>query len=139
MQNRDGRQGGDRSIPITLGIIGLTALVVTLLAVRPNATVTTQPTVPGKALVPANTGSELGAVTACEGFMKQRLKAPATAKYSGWLDSSTTPAVDGSTIVNAYVDAQNSFGALIRTRYLCRVSPDSGGNWRLLDFREMNW
>lgn len=59
---------------------------------------------------------EIEAMGACEGAVEQNLKAPATAKY----DSSVRKA-GASWIVTGSVDAENSFGALIRSTYECEV------------------
>lgn len=78
------------------------------------------------------------AVDICHETARDRLKAPATAKFPGLgkitVQTTTrdftgklygrpimTPA--GSRIIESYVDAQNSFGALIRTRFTCIVAP----------------
>lgn len=81
---------------------------------------------------PTPGGTDLGAITACEKHVAARLKAPSTAKYSGWMGSSTLANADGSTTVSAYVDAQNAFGAMIRNQYLCKVGPDAGNGQRPL-------
>lgn len=52
--------------------------------------------------------------------IKRLLKAPSTAKFP-WL-MSTAVYKDGSNfVVDSYVDAQNSFGAIIRTNFKCIV------------------
>ena len=56
----------------------------------------------------------------CKEVVKRGLKAPSTAKFP-FLPN--TIRVDPDTYeVNSYVDAQNGFGAMIRTNYTCRVS-----------------
>lgn len=50
---------------------------------------------------------------ACEGAVDQNLKAPADAKY----DSVATGS--GPWTVTGFVDAQNSFGAVVRSDYTC--------------------
>lgn len=71
---------------------------------------------------------------ACEEFGRQRLKAPSTAQF---LDD---PTIDvnypsrGAYRVSGSVDAQNSYGAMLRSRYECRVYRDGAGNWRLESF-----
>lgn len=62
----------------------------------------------------------------CQDFVKQRLKAPATAKFSG-LDHSA----DGADYtVTGAVDSQNSFGAMLRSGFTCVVR-DTSGHWEL--------
>lgn len=78
----------------------------------------------------------LEAYFVAQDFVTTQLKAPGTAKFP----LSTDPAVtitrrdNGAWLISGYVDAQNSFGALIRTRYICSVKEGSGGKWRLEEF-----
>ena len=58
------------------------------------------------------TGStEAAAIAQCHTAVRSQLKAPATAKFGG--EAFTAGKVVG------YVDAQNGYGAQIRTRYVC--------------------
>jgi hypothetical protein len=71
--------------------------------------------------------AERSAKDACQGFVKERLKAPATADFSG-----EAVTVDGKTYsVTGDVDAENSFGAKLRMTYTCVVT-DAGDEWRLV-------
>jgi hypothetical protein len=58
--------------------------------------------------------------------VKARLKAPATARFSG----ETVEHTAGYDGVTGDVDAQNSFGALIRSHYTCHAWVD-GGAWHV--------
>ena len=49
------------------------------------------------------------------------LKAPSTAKFPRTSDDQVTDMGGGTFEIKSYVDAQNSFGAMIRTRYTCSV------------------
>jgi hypothetical protein len=60
---------------------------------------------------------------ACEEAVKQRLKAPATARFS----NVTTAPVGYAYRVNGDVDAENGFSALIRNRFTCVVHHDADG------------
>lgn len=71
-----------------------------------------------------------GAAGVCKRFMNERLKAPSTAKFQNILDADVTNQGDTYTI-KSYVDAQNSFGATIRTRYVCVVRYTGSDTWRL--------
>ncbi|MEU7904086.1 hypothetical protein [Actinoplanes sp. NPDC049118] len=73
-----------------------------------------------------------GAKAACvEEFIPARLKSPATARFSGVAIASVdTSAVGETYTVTGSVDAENGFGALIRSRFTCIVHPD-GGRWEL--------
>lgn len=72
----------------------------------------------------------------CHEEVKKNLKAPGTAQF-GTADFSTT--VEGVPIrVSGWVDAQNSFGALVRNRYSCLATP-SGSTWTISDVTFSNW
>jgi hypothetical protein len=73
---------------------------------------------------------EVGAYVICEEFVKDRLKAPATAEFPWITDSRITASSNGQFRVISYVDAQNSFGGQIRTHYDCTVQYASG-RWTL--------
>jgi hypothetical protein len=68
----------------------------------------------------------------CESFTTDALKAPATAKFPEFNIRMLTEVDDGTYTVKSYVDAQNSFGALIRTDFVCHVKPVAE-SWVLLD------
>lgn len=64
----------------------------------------------------------------CEEWIREKLKAPSTAEFSGV--TSTGSAASGYE-VSGSVDAQNSFGATIRSTWVCsaRLTAD-GKEWR---------
>ena len=64
------------------------------------------------------------AADAAQGFVLKALKAPATAKFVGV--PSVQPFTDGSYEVTGEVDAQNSFGALLRNHYTVKLRPEDG-------------
>jgi hypothetical protein len=74
----------------------------------------------------------VGAYTICQQFLKERLKAPKTADFpfESYRDV-TQDLGEGRYRVRSYVDSQNSFGAMIRTKYDCTVQWVSGDQWRL--------
>ena len=72
----------------------------------------------------------------CKDFVKDRLKAPATATFRNFYDDdgevSVTGSGDGPYRVVSTVDSENGFGAKIRSRFSCTVTHTPGGdNWRL--------
>lgn len=72
----------------------------------------------------------------CSEFVRDRLKAPKTADFAEYKDEGTSVLKYGSAfVVNGYVDAENSFGANIRTQYVCTVKPVGGHRWQLLDLQ----
>jgi len=69
-------------------------------------------------------GSVEGAAIACQTFVKQQLKAPATAKFPNPYTPGTHvmhALPNGVFQISSHVDAQNSFGALIRNTWDCEV------------------
>jgi hypothetical protein len=76
----------------------------------------------------------------CENFVKDQLKAPSTADFPGATAARVVRVSNESQgyQVASYVDAQNSFGAKIRSPYLCEVewngkeSADRR-NWQLIN------
>lgn len=77
-------------------------------------------------------------------FIKQRLKSPTTAKFpwSGDQGVKTQYAGDCTHKIQAYVDSQNGFGAMIRTTYYIELQYIKGsqgiGSWRLLHLQIEN-
>ena len=74
----------------------------------------------------------------CKKFVKSRLKAPGSATFAKYyeLDNPASGYGDKFT-VNAWVDAENAFGAKLRKRYLCKVTHTGGGTYNLtkLEFK----
>jgi hypothetical protein len=70
-----------------------------------------------------------GAETVCRQFVEDDLKAPASAE---WGSTSASQLTGTSWEVLGEVDAQNSFGAQVRTRFTCRAKWESGTRWTLL-------
>ena len=82
----------------------------------------------------------LGAKLICQKFVANSLKAPATARFSSISETSAIPSTMEKFrhLPNAwdsvgYVDAQNSFGALIRNEYFCTMQRTGPDKWGLLD------
>lgn len=79
---------------------------------------------------------ELNAADICHAYVKERLKAPSTAKFPNSEDSNAvqiTGTGDGPYTVAAFVDSQNSFGAMMRDQYTCIVRYIGNHNWQLVD------
>lgn len=70
---------------------------------------------------------ETGAYVICKSFVKDSLKSPGTADFP-FLEYEVTKQGTNSFSVKSYVDAQNSFGANIRTYFVCRIT-FRGGDW----------
>ena len=72
----------------------------------------------------------------CENYVRDGLKSPSTAKFP-FLLSDVEKLENNMYIVRSYVDAQNSFGALIRNNYYCKIKYIGGekgmqSNWNLI-------
>lgn len=65
------------------------------------------------------------AIRACEKSVEGQLKAPATAQFSQETTDSNGPGYH----VEGAVDAQNSFGALVRSRWTCESKRTNDGTW----------
>ncbi len=71
--------------------------------------------------------------TATASFVPAHLKAPSTAKFAAYGESGVS--VDGDVYtVTGWVDAQNSFGAMVRQRYICKMRWEQArGKWVHID------
>jgi hypothetical protein len=66
------------------------------------------------------TYTKLNALVVSRSFVKEKLKSPASSEFGNSTDLVTQPN-DTTFIIISYVDAQNSFGALIRSNYSCKI------------------
>ena len=73
----------------------------------------------------------------CEQAITERLRSPRSARFPRNMSDGASRQLDGSYVLRSYVDAQNAFGAEIRTKFVCRGTPVEGGvlvhEARLLD------
>jgi len=79
----------------------------------------------------------------CQLHVQDRLKAPSTAKFPASSTVNIQEMGGGVFQVRSYVDAQNSFGAMIRTNYFCKVQftgtpQDDEWNSRYWNLLELN-
>lgn len=68
-----------------------------------------------------------------EGFIKEKLKSPSSADFD-WGSTKVWYLKDSTFMVKGAVDSQNSFGAMIRTRYEARVRQLNESDWTILDY-----
>lgn len=54
--------------------------------------------------------------------LKDLLKSPSTAEFPSGSEQFVTRIDDNTFIINSYVDSQNSFGAMLRTNFVCQVT-----------------
>lgn len=71
------------------------------------------------------------AVEACRIAMTNSLKAPSTAKFPDDSTVKVSPGGGFNFLITSYVDAQNSFGAMIRTEYTCVLVNPTGNTWNV--------
>lgn len=71
-----------------------------------------------------------GAVKACHKDVETRLKSPRSAEYA---DETTEKVGDGKWVVKGSVDADNAFGASLRSRYECTAHSGDGDHWTTTD------
>jgi len=70
----------------------------------------------------------------CQGAVRDRLKAPATAEFQAPRNAEIKRYDSGNYEIVSYVDAQNSFGAKLRSPYTCVVAP-SGAGFQVLELK----
>jgi hypothetical protein len=63
---------------------------------------------------------------ACKSAVENELKAPSTADFPSVLDAQFREATTETIVVGAYVDAQNGFGAMIRSDWICSADFAAG-------------
>lgn len=70
-------------------------------------------------------GKQYEAKDSCHEWVKERLKSPSTASFSG----DTVSGSNGDYTIAGAVDSQNSFGATVRSTWTCTIRLD-GNTWR---------
>lgn len=84
---------------------------------------------------PSKTDPKTEAWYVCKEFITRSLKAPKTAEFPRYQASNVSYMGSTEYNVSMYVDAENSFGALVRSYFICRVKKD-GDQWRLIRLNE---
>lgn len=73
----------------------------------------------------------------CKDFVSDRLRSPGSATFRNYFEEDGEVRVTGSGngpyTVRSTVDAENAFGASLRSSFTCEVRHTGDGNWRLLD------
>ena len=91
----------------------------------------------GEPRKPQAGGQETTAFVMCQDPVRGQLRAPSTAEFP----YTTAPGVsvahlgDGVYKVNAFVDAQNGFGAMLRTSWTCEIAENSNQTWSLRELK----
>lgn len=84
---------------------------------------------------PKKEHSTASASVMAEELVKQKLKSPGSAKFASVYDQQISDLGEGRYRITSYVDSQNSFGALIRTNYVCTVKYAGENKWVLEEFQ----
>jgi len=77
------------------------------------------------------------ATVQCRNYMRATLRSPSTADFPGMFSGSVSSALGNNRyLLREYVDAQNAYGATIRSNYECRIRYKGGesaaqSNWDL--------
>lgn len=75
---------------------------------------------------------ELDAYIAAQMFIEKRLKAPNTADFENYNSDNVRKISENKYSVRGYVDAENSFGAKIRSQFSCQLEYLGDNEWRLI-------
>ncbi len=67
-------------------------------------------------------------------YVENNLKSPSTAKFP-WGYSDYVQRNGTTYTINSYVDSQNSFGAMIRTKFSATVQETSKDNFKMISFQ----
>lgn len=82
------------------------------------------------------TSDPIEAYTMGQSFVRERLKSPDSAKFPSGLDKhKTTELSTNKWEISSYVDSQNSFGAMIRTRYKIVIEKIGPDTWKIHQFQ----
>lgn len=82
----------------------------------------------GDAPDPVSADRAIDAQIMCERFVEKQLKSPASAEFR---PERTTKDGAKYTVIGT-VDSQNSFGAMLRSDYVCTVRDEGTGTWTLI-------
>lgn len=80
---------------------------------------------------PIERTDSVSAYTMAEMFVERNLKAPTTAKFPWPRDEFTKEVATNKWVVRAYVDAQNGFGAMIRSYFEVKMTYLGNEKWQL--------
>lgn len=107
-----------------IGLLILTGIIVAIIAIAMWSSSRPKPP-----YLPSDTD----AFVMCEQFVTDRLKAPKTADFASMSNSSISSLNSDTYTISSYVDSQNGFGAMVRTKFICKVKYVGNEKWRLED------
>jgi hypothetical protein len=133
-----------KMIAPTIGFLIVVGLVGTAISgrssgphhVTPNSGTTAVPApTTTTAKQPEQKDRSLDAFNSCKDFVKRRLKSPSSATFRNYFQHDgevvVTGVGDGPYVVRSSVDSENSFGAKLRSDFVCTVTYAGDDNWRL--------
>lgn len=71
------------------------------------------------------------AIVMCHDAVRDRLRAPATARFPTFSETQVSQ-TENRFRVRSHVDAENAFGAMIRSNWDCVIEAEGGGAWRVI-------
>lgn len=74
---------------------------------------------------------EIGAFVMSQQFVENALKSPSTADFCSYTEARVVDLGEGRFRVTAWVDSENSFGATVRTKYVCHLKGEDSDTWTL--------
>ena len=86
---------------------------------------------------PTMGGNEIMAFVMCQKPAAKQLRAPSTAKFPSITSQGVSSKHEGGGVydVHGYVDAQNAFGAMIRTNWKCNIKENNDKTWSVINFQ----
>lgn len=109
---------------VVIGVIILTVVIWLLVALGRNSVL-------GQDFALSATPTRATAYQACQPHVAKGLLAPASAKFPN-LSEITVATAGNRFTVTGYVDSQNGFGAMLRSRYTCNIERVAGSDWALI-------
>lgn len=76
---------------------------------------------PSTATTPIEKFSKVNAYVDCQEKVKLRLKSPASAEFETSYEDAVKQINDSIFEISSYVDSQNGYGAMLRTRFHCKL------------------
>jgi len=76
-----------------------------------------------------------GAWYGCQGYVKNAVKSPSTASFPWFSEKAVRYLGDNVFEVQSYLDAQNEYGATVRTDFMCKVKRSGAINYALEDIK----
>lgn len=115
--------------------VGVSIVLTRVDPAPPESAKRDKPAAPEAPPRPPDRGSIYDAYEVCKDEIRSRLKAPSTASFVGRASQVVEDRGEGRYLVDGEVDAENSFGAHIRSRYVCGLQYEGEGRYTVLAAR----